>query len=294
MRSMTGFGQATGADARHAVTVTLRGVNHRFLEVKLRLGDEYRSSEPALQDLFATQLARGRVDAAVDVRILGERRVEVTVHRPVVMAAHKALEELVEGGLIAQKLTAGDLLRLPEALDVEVAPDVWEADDEALLLSVAGEALAQMVAGRANEGAKLAAVLAGLVDGLETVAGDLAELAVAARGEMAAALRKRLEDLLAESGHQLDEGRLEQEVAVLADKGDVREELDRLAAHLEHCRELLAAEGAVGKRLDFLSQEILRELNTVGSKCRNADMTRKVLDGKGLCEQLREQVQNVE
>jgi len=294
MRSMTGFGQATGADGRHAVTVTLRGVNHRFLEIKLRLGDEYRASEPALQELLTAELSRGRVDAAVDVRILGERQVTVTVHRPVVMAAHKALEELVEGGLIAQQLTAGDLLRLPEAIDVQVAPDVWEGDDEALLLSVAAEALAQLVAGRANEGAKLGAVLDGLVDGLEAVAAELAELAVAARDEMAAALRKRLEELLEGSGRALDDGRLEQEVAVLADKGDVREELDRLAAHLSHCRELLAADGAVGKRLDFLSQEILRELNTVGSKCRNAEMTRSVLDGKGLCEQLREQVQNVE
>jgi len=294
MRSMTGFGQATGADGRHAVTVTLRGVNHRFLEIKLRLGDEYRASEPALQELLTAELSRGRVDAAVDVRILGERQVTVTVHRPVVMAAHKALEELVEGGLIAQQLTAGDLLRLPEAIAVQLAPDVWEDDDEALLLSVAAEALAQLVAGRANEGAKLGAVLDGLVDGLEAVAAELAELAVAARDEMAAALRKRLEELLEGSGRALDDGRLEQEVAVLADKGDVREELDRLAAHLSHCRELLAADGAVGKRLDFLSQEILRELNTVGSKCRNAEMTRKVLDGKGLCEQLREQVQNVE
>ncbi|HEX6202130.1 MAG TPA: YicC/YloC family endoribonuclease [Thermoanaerobaculia bacterium] len=296
MRSMTGFGQATGGDGRHQVTVTARSVNHRFLEIRLRLPDEARASEPAVQDLFADELSRGRVEAAVEVRRLGEREVAVEVDRQVVRSAHAAFEELVGGGLVARPLTAGDLLRLPEAVTVRVAPDRWEESDHALLLAVARQARDQLVAGREAEGARLGSALGDRLDELAAAVGELAALAPEARREAAAALAARVDDLLARNGAgtRLDPGRLEQEVALLAERGDVREELDRLAAHLDHFRELLAAPGAVGKRLDFLTQEVLRELNTLGAKSRHVGLTRRVLDGKVLVEQLREQVQNVE
>lgn len=296
MRSMTGFGQATGADGRHQVTVTARSVNHRFLEIRLRLPDEARAGEPAVQDLFAREIARGRVEAAAEVRRLGEREVAVEVDRQVVRQAHAAFEELVGGGLVARPLTAGDLLRLPEAVTVRVEPERWEEGDQALLLAVAGAARDQLVAGREAEGARLAAALGERLDELGAVTAELAALAPAARDEAAAALGARLDELLARNaaGTRLDPGRLEQEVALLAERGDVREELDRLAAHLDHFRDLLAAPGAVGKRLDFLTQEVLRELNTLGAKSRHVGLTRLVLDGKVLVEQLREQVQNVE
>jgi uncharacterized protein (TIGR00255 family) len=152
------------------------------------------------------------------------------------------------------------------------------------------------VAGRESEGARLARLLEERLGELAAVADDLGRLAGEARREQATALRARVEELLraAPGGPALDPGRLEQELALLAERSDVAEELDRLAAHVEHFRELVAGGGPVGKRLDFLSQEVLRELNTAGSKCRHAPMTRRVLDGKVLCEQLREQVQNVE
>lgn len=302
MRSMTGFGQATAADARRQVTVAVRSVNHRFLEIRLRLPEEARGSEAALQELLGAELSRGRVEATVEVRRLGEREVEVEVDRQVVRKAHAAFEGLVAGGLVAEQLTAGDLLRLPEAVTVRVAAESWEEGAEALLLAVAREARDQLVAGRAAEGERLARALAERLDELAAVAADLEALAPEVRREAAAALRGRLDELLAEAAAsagrpdpaRLDPGRLEQEVALLADRGDVREELDRLAAHLDHFRELTAAGGAVGKRLDFLTQEVLRELNTLGAKCRHAAMTRRVLDGKVLVEQLREQVQNIE
>lgn len=296
MRSMTGFGQATAADERHQVTVTARSVNHRFLEIRLRLPDEARASEPAVQDLFAQELSRGRVEAAVEVRRLGEREVAVEVDRQVVLSAHAAFEELVGGGLVARPLTAGDLLRLPEAVTVRVAPDRWEEGDHALLLAVAREARDQLVAGREAEGARLAVALGERLDELAAVAAELAALAPEARREAAAGLAARVDEILARDGAatRLDPQRLEQEVALLAERGDVREELDRLTAHLDHFRELFAAPGAVGKRLDFLTQEVLRELNTLGAKSRHVGLTRLVLDGKVLIEQLREQVQNVE
>lgn len=292
MRSMTGFGQAGGESARHAVTVTIRAVNHRFLELRLALGDDYRASEEALRSLLGRELTRGRVDAVVEIRALAARAARVRVDREVVRAAHAAVEELFEGGLVGEKLTAGDLLRLPEALVVERDHDLWDAADQALVLEVAGEALAQLVAAREAEGAALAAVLARRLDELAAVVETLTRLREASRQATLDTLRARLDELLGASG--IDPARLTQEAALLVERSDVAEELDRLGSHCRHFRELLVAPGAAGKRLDFLAQEIGRELNTVGAKCRDAAMTRAVLDGKLLCEQLREQVQNVE
>jgi uncharacterized protein (TIGR00255 family) len=289
---MTGFGQTGGENARHAVTVTIRAVNHRFLELRLGLGDDYRASEEALRALLSGELTRGRVDAVVEVRALAARAARVRVDREVVRAAHAAVEELFEGGLVGEKLTAGDLLRLPEVLAVERDHDLWDAADQALLLGVAGEALIQLVAGREGEGAALQVVLARRLDELAAVVETLTGLREASRAATLESLRARLDELLGAAG--VDPARLAQEAAILVERSDVAEELDRLGSHCHHFRELLAAAGAAGKRLDFLAQEIGRELNTVGAKCRDAAMTRAVLDGKLLCEQLREQVQNVE
>ena len=128
--------------------------------------------------------------------------------------------------------------------------------------------------------------------GLSVIQVQLSERRAGVSARLLADLRSRMQDLLGD--RSLDEGRLAQEAALLADRSDVAEELDRLRLHLEHFDELLRSEGAVGKRMDFLAQEIFRELNTLGSKCRDAEMTRALLDAKVLCEQLREQVQNLE
>lgn len=294
MRSMTGFGQAAGENSRHAVTVTLKGVNSRYLELKVRLADEYRSSEPELRDLLGRELSRGRVEATMEITPLEEREANVEVHRKVVQAAHGALHELVGEGLITQELTAGDLLRLPEAFSVHVAPDRWDEADRELLSRLTESALEQLVAARTLEGQKLEGALRERLGQLEALAERLAAMRPQALERMRQGVEGRLERLLDEHDLELDRARLAQEVALLAEKSDVAEELDRLASHLEHFTELLGRRGPVGKRLDFLMQEIFRELNTLGAKCRSSDMTRVVLDAKEISEQLREQLQNVE
>ena len=292
MRSMTGYGEASGENARYGITVSLRAVNHRFLDVQLRIGDELRSSEAALRDLLGKEVSRGRVEARVEVRPVAERKVEVQVNMGVVRAAHATIHQLVEAGLVERGLSAGDLLRLPEAFRVDVGSEAWEPEDHELLLRVAGEAVTQLVAGREREGANLVAILDERLNGLDAVVVRLDGMRGNVREEIAAALRKRLAELL--GGQPLDEARIAQEVALLVDRSDVSEEIDRLRAHVEHFRSVTREPGAAGKRLDFLTQEIFRELNTLGAKCRNAEMTRAVLDAKVLSEQMREQVQNVE
>jgi len=174
MRSMTGFGQASGENR-------LRAVNHRFLDVQVRLADELRGAEAALRERIAARVARGRLEARVDVRPLGERPARVEVHAGVVRAAHAATHELVAQGLLAGELSAGDLLRLPEAMRVELEPDQWDAEDDRLLLAVADQALAQLAAGRELEGRSLGAVLGRRLDELTAVVARLEELRQPAR-----------------------------------------------------------------------------------------------------------------
>jgi len=292
MRSMTGYGEASGRNARRAVTVSLKAVNHRFLDVQLRLNDELRASEVALRELLARELVRGRVEARVEVRALGERGNAVAVDLELVRAVNAAVRQLLDGGVLTAGLTAGDLLRLPSALRVASAAEGWDELDEQLLLSTAAAAAAQLSASREAEGAGLAAALGERLAALEATVGRLDALRGPALEESAAALRRRVSELLA--GQPLDESRVAQEIALLADRGDVSEEIDRLRSHASHFRAVAGEAGATGKRLDFLTQEIFRELNTLGAKCRNAAMVREVLDAKALCEQVREQVQNVE
>jgi len=159
-------------------------------------------------------------------------------------------------------------------------------------LAAGRAALAQLVGAREQEGAQLRRVLAERLSDLGAAAARLRARAPLVRQEIHDGLRRRLRELL--DGAGVDEVRLAQEAALLVDRSDVAEELDRLDGHLSHFATLLEGDGALGKRLDFLSQEILRELNTLGSKCRDGEMARMVLDAKVTCEQLREQVQNVE
>src|SRR6185295_3375213 len=213
------------------------------------------------------EVTRGRVEARVEVRPVAERKAAVQVNMGVIREAHAAIHQLAEAGLIERGLSAGDLMRLPEAFRVDLADDDWSAEDEELLLAVTREAVAQLVASREKEGASLTLILAEKLDGLEAATARLDTLRGPVREEIAVALRRRLAELL--GGQPLDETRLAQEAALLVDRSDVSEEIDRLRAHVDHFRAVTRETNAAGKRLDFLTQEIFRELNTLGAKCRN-------------------------
>lgn len=287
---MTGFGQASAESEHHRVSITLRGVNHRYLDVSLRLRDELRDLERPLRDAITDRVERGRVEVVVDVEPTGAPRPSVEIDLPLLRVLNDTLSPLSALGQVDARLHFADLLRIPELVRFSTVEE--HALDPAVALEVTGRALEQLVESKAREGASLRAALDERLDALEALRAAMATRAEALPEIQRVALGERLDALL--DGVDLDPSRVAQEAAVLADRSDVREELDRLASHLDHFRELLDASGRLGKRLDFLAQEIFRELNTIGSKCRDAELTRRVLDGKVLCEQLREQVQNVE
>jgi len=292
MRSMTGFGQAAKETDRFRITVTVRGVNHRFLDLSLRLREEYRSLEPALRELVTRRQERGRVELAMEVEALGAQAFEVEVDENLVDSLHALSQNLAARGLISGQLVLADLLRIPELIRLRARDPEWTGEDRQLWLEVVATALDELVAARESEGKALGEILAQRRDELAELVARLSERRAALVGEMARSLKQRLRELL--DGEVLDETRLAQEVVLLVERSDVAEELDRLRSHLDQFRSIMARSGCVGKRLDFLSQEIFRELNTVGAKCRDSEMIRSVLDAKVVCEQIREQVQNVE
>ena len=292
MRSMTGFGQAAGENERFRMTVVLRGVNHRFLDLSMRLREALRPQETQLRELLAARLWRGRVEVSLEVETLGSRGVEVMIDQEVAAAVRGLCDDLEKRGVISGSLQLSDLLRLPEVVRLQVRDPDWTDDDRRLLLEVTEGALEQLIAARRTEGEKLMLALEARIAGLDDLASRLADRWQGMPAELGDALRRRISELVGEES--LDSDRLAQEVAHLVDRSDVSEELDRLRSHLGHFRTVVGQEGSVGKRLDFLIQEIFRELNTLGAKCRDSEMIRWVLDGKVLCEQLREQVQNIE
>lgn len=289
---MTGFGEAEAGDEQWRIVVTARSVNHRALDLVVRLPDEWRALEPGLRALTGKAVRRGRVELRVEIECLGEGAHRLTVDREGLASLARAGEELVAAGLVDRGLTVGDLLRANELVRLHRQDPTWEAAQQRLLESAATAALSQLLAARAHEGQELQATLSTRLAGLETQAERLAARRESVREELASGLRRRLQDLLADTAIPAD--RLAFEVALLVERSDVQEELDRLRAHLQHCRTVLAAGGEVGRRLDFLAQEIQRELSTLGAKCRDLSMAEAVVEAKLICEQLREQVQNVE
>ena len=289
MHSMTGFGQASNENTRFRVRVTLRGVNHRFLDLSMRFDDPSRGSESAVRELLASRLDRGRVEVRVVVKSLVEGEARVVFRKDVLDAVRR---ETAGADLDFGEITFSDLIRLPGIFDLSFAATDWTTEDEALLVATVRQAIEQFVEARADEGARLASILREKIEALEEVVKHLVALREEVASSHMAQLEARMTELLEGAG--VDPVRLSQEAAFLAERSDVAEELDRLRAHLQQFDELLAEGAAQGKRMDFLTQELLREVNTLGSKARHIEMTRLVLDAKMLCEQIREQLQNVE
>ena len=292
MRSMTGYGEATATDRRLRVTVTVRSVNHRGLDVAVRVRRPFRGLEPELRTVAAAEVRRGRVELGVEVEPALDTgdldRTDATVERLL-----GTVRRWQRRGIVSRELSAGELLAATQALRPESARGAATGEEQALVMATCQRAIAALVAEREREGQVLADSLNGHLASLRACVGALASRRAEVVRQAPADLERRVGELLGE-GDPLDPARLVQEVALLIERSDVAEELERLDGHLEGLASAMGEGDAVGKRLVFLSQEILRELNTVGAKCRDLEMQRGVVEGKVLCEQLREQAQNVE
>jgi len=292
MKSMTGFGQSIVEAEGLQVAVTLQGVNHRYLDLVIRLPEELRFLEAALRERLNSVIRRGRCEAIVGLRRTHDTGVEVELRPGAVQKLIAACQPLIATGDLVGQLTIGDLARSPAFLRVEKSTASWSAADDALVWRSLDNALAAFEETRVGEGVRVAGALEAILERLLEVAEALRERLPEARVAIAEGVRLRLREWTREAG--LDEERLLSEIAVLAEKGDVQEEMDRLAAHLSQLREVTGRSGPIGRHLDFLAQELLRELNTLCAKCRDTQVVQLGLDARLLCEQIREQVQNVE
>lgn len=286
IRSMTAFATCERAVAGGQLACELRAVNHRFLELSVRAPEELRAAEGAMRERVAQRVSRGKVDLGFRLRTDASARSELSVNEGL-LAQLSLLARKHHGQFPGMTVDFVDLLRYPGVVE-DAQPDA--AGLQAAALSLLDETLAEFVAAREREGAKLAAVMRERVDGIERIAAQVREWLP----EIRAALRARLDARLADLKQPLDPGRLEQEIVLNLQKMDVDEELDRLASHVAEARRVLALPEAVGRRLDFLMQEFNREANTLGSKSVDARTTQAAVELKVLIEQLREQVQNLE
>jgi uncharacterized protein (TIGR00255 family) len=293
--SMTGYGRGEARSARSALTVEVRSLNHRFLETSLKLPRALTAHEPEVRRLVQGRVARGRVDLAVTVRRIAGAA--PTLRTDVALAGEyaRAARTVAEATGLPAGLSVAEVLRLPGVVSVEEATADEEEDGESALLlkTAAAAALDDLVRMRQTEGTALARDLAAHLDALGAWVGETGRALPAALARIQARLRERVQALLGEAPPP-DPGRLAQEVAMLAARTDVAEELARLASHLEQFRALLRAGGAVGRQLDFLAQELHREVNTIASKVDDAELVARVLEARTVIERIREQVQNVE
>jgi len=285
--SMTGFASATRELATAALNVELRSVNHRYLDLQFRLPEELRALEPGLRELIAARLQRGKVECRIGLAALPHAQKAFDLNPEVLKQLRVLSEKLRAAWPSVPGLTAADILRWPGMLGSDTVPlDAMRAVCHEALRS----ALEDFTASRAREGGKLKNLL------LERVAAMEARVVkVAPRmPQVIAAFQEKLATRLREAVAAGDDERIRQEIVLFANRIDVDEELSRLTAHLGEVKRILGAGGAVGKRLDFLMQELNREANTLGSKSVDIEVTQVSLELKLLIEQMREQIQNIE
>lgn len=296
IKSMTGFASLTHEDARATIGVTVRAVNHRFLDVQLRIPQSFAELEPRLRALLQKRLARGRVELAISVQLRQAVIPTVELNEDFANALTAAIDQARERGLVSGTLTPGDLLRMPQAITIrERAPEADPAVEAQLASSVEAaveQALADLDAMRMREGNHLRADLDGRRQQLEDMIARLARAAEEGRVELEARLADRVKELAMQL--PVDQAMVAQEIVRTAQRSDVSEEVARFRGHLAHWEALSDGDEPCGRKLDFLLQEMNREVNTLGAKADGLRVSETIIAAKAELEKMREQVQNVE
>lgn len=292
MRSMTGFGrgEATGDD--FTVSAEIKTVNNRFLDVNLRLSSELQPLEAEIKKIISDRLSRGRVDVNLQYEKNGE--ISYELNRPLISGYISALRQLQEEFSLTGDPELNSIARLPNALQTK-KEDLSEKFAEGIKQALTN-ALDRLEEMRRTEGESLRQDLRALLANIESKIPVIENESENVAAEYLERLNRRIEKLLAKSESQIeiDQGRLAQEAAYLADKSDISEEITRLKSHIEQFYTIMDKPGVVGKRLDFLTQELNREANTIGSKTQNLTVKEAALEIKAAIEKIREQIQNVE
>jgi uncharacterized protein (TIGR00255 family) len=296
IKSMTGFAAVTREDDRATIAVTIRALNHRYLDLQLRIPQTLAAIESDIRALVARRVARGRVELSVSLQVRQTPGVEVEFNEEFGRALSAALDEARSRGLVAGALTPGDLLRLPQAMTIRERPsdadDSFQAELAARARDAVEAGLADLDLMRVREGEHLRADL----DARKGMVAGLVELVAAAADEGRAALEQRLAERVRElrTALQADETAVAQEIVRMAARSDISEEVSRFRGHVTHWAILADGPEPCGRKLDVLLQEMNREVNTMGSKADGLRVSELIISAKAELEKMREQVQNAE
>ena len=291
IRSMTGFGRAQISVEGYNITVEIRSVNNRYFDFYAKMPRTFSFLEEKVKSLLSTEISRGKVECSLQIETTADESVIVSINEPLAVGYVKAIEELAEKFDVKNDLTALSLARFSDILSITKAP----VDEEDLWNKVQGvvkDALAEFIKMREIEGEKLKADVLSRADKIINNVAYIEERSPETVKMYSEKLLERMKNVLGDT--QIDETRILTEAAIYADKVAVAEETVRLRSHIDQLHSMLDSEEAVGRKLDFLVQEINREANTIGSKAQDVDIARKVIDIKAEVEKIREQIQNIE
>ena len=291
VKSMTGYGRHESTLHGRTLVIEVKSVNNRYLDCNVRLPRVYICAEDGVQRRVKEVISRGKVDVYVNMENNAEEAVSVTLNQPVAAGYLEALRKMAETFGLAPAVSIDLLSKFPDVFKVDKVPEDLE-ELTADIHAVTEEALRDFDAMRCREGEKLEADLLGRLDTLEDFVHQVEQRSPQTVADYRVRLTAKLQEVLAD--RQLDESRVLTEAAIFADKVAVDEETVRLHSHIAQFREMLAGGSPIGRKLDFLIQEMNRETNTIGSKCSNLEISTIVVNMKAEIEKMREQVQNIE
>ena len=289
LSSMTAFSRIELDSAWGRITWEIRSVNHRYLDLNFRMPEEFRSLEHGLRDLARRELDRGKVECTMKLQAVKQTDQPPEIDLSTLNSLKRVEQQLLKEMPNATPLSIKDLLAWP---DLFSEPQVDLAEQQKVVTKLFKEALSELKINRAREGADLYAVINARLQRMREEVTKVAEILPHVLEAQRQRLRARLEELQLEI--EIDTGRIEQEIVLIAQKMDVDEELDRLGAHINEVQRIIDGSGVAGRRLDFMMQELNREANTLSSKSIAHDTTRSAVELKVLIEQVREQIQNIE
>ena len=291
IKSMTGFGRAEKTFDKYKITIEMKSVNNRYLDINTKVYKQYSFLEEIIRECVSTSLTRGKVDVFVQFETIGDEEIAITLNDNVVYGYRDALERLSEIASVKNDIGASSFIRLPDVFTIEKQ----EADKEQIAVDakeVAIEAVKDLMNVRTREGERLKTFFDDCILNIKNILETIKERSPLTVDEYKQRMKERVEEIL--SGVEIDENRLLTEVGIFADKVNITEEIIRFESHLKEYSHLLKSDVPVGRKLDFIIQELNREANTMGSKCNDYIISKSVVDLKSEIEKLREQVQNIE
>lgn len=291
IKSMTGFGRSQVLEQGYQVTCEIKGVNHRYFDPYIRISRRYAVLEEKIKEELRKYVSRGRLEVNINIEKTGERTRNIKLDKELAITYYKYLKDLAENLDISPELKIIDIFKLPEVFTLEDEEEDLDALWQVLQKAI-GEAAASVLQMRIKEGMQLKKDIVERNDKILSMVNRLEERSPQVVHEYVEKLRLRMAEIL--GSHEIEEYRILQEAAIFADKTNITEEIVRLKSHIKHLNDLLEDGEAVGRKCDFLVQEMFREINTVASKANDLEISHIVVDVKAELEKIREQLQNIE